>query len=146
MDTVQQPSLVLRHFANPGKRYTLIPLLRLGQRIWPWSGSSLNVLVLDPFFSLYLVIGVPWMRRVGTLSPSISQFPTSDDREGDAWGSGVFMANLVCNWADRRLIRVESECLPSESISLACLVSPFGVSCDVETRIQCCAARAEELS
>lgn len=143
MDTVEQVLSVLGHFADRGKGYALIPLLRLGQRIWPWSGSSLNNLPLGPLFSLYLVMGVPWMRRAGTLSPSISQFPTSEDVE---WGSGVAMANLVCNWADRRLIRVVSEFFPSESSSLVCLASPFGVSCDVETWIQYCAARMEELS
>ena len=80
------------------------------------------------------------MRRAGTLSPSISQFPTSGDEERD---SGVVMANLVCNWADRRLIRVVSECFPSESSPLACLTSP---SCDVETWNQCYATRMEQLN
>ena len=143
MDTVEQELSVLGHLADQGKVYILIPLLRLGQRIWPWSGSSLNILPLGPFFSLYLVMGVPWMRRAGTLSPSISQFPAFEGVEGD---SGVVMANLDCNWADRRLIRVESECFPSESSSLACLATPFGVSCDVETWIQCWGARMEKLS
>lgn len=70
------------------------------------------------------------MRRAGTLSPSISQSPAPDDGEGVEWDPGGAMANLDCNCADRRLIRVVIECFPSESSSLACLVSPFGVSWD----------------
>ena len=36
------------------------------------------------------------------------------------------------------MIRVVIECFPSESNSLACLASPFNVSCDIEfSRLYC---------
>jgi hypothetical protein len=69
------------------------------------------------------------MRRAGTFSPSISQSPTSVVD----WDPPEAMASLYCKLADWRLIRVVIECFPSENISLACLASPFSVSCNVES-------------